>query len=706
MFASSLLIFQLLFSAFQFDFGESDIEKHIDQKILYLRQFSTEERIGFCNRNDSLSCKILFLETVSEASSPVDDLTQLLEKLDEKDRELGIYLLVTERWQDLPLEIMKGYIAQLSEQLSKNLYPIYLRKLYYTGRIKEFMEDYRQTKSPDLTQYYVTELLKKNPEEGFAYLRQIKVDFPESFYDTMAKTVENYSKKLSKKAVGEFRIWQLEYNYRKVRYKQAISLANGFYPNKKYSNSVDWRAHLYRAMSYSKRREHTKAEAIYRDLEKHWKNEELSLGDIYKFFIEYGYSESALVHNAKAIELYMTAYEFFLPNDEESASEFLYLAADIARLDRQWDESTRLFSLYISSFPGGRKIELASFLSFWISYKQNRLDDAKQRLDEIIAASHELSYDRQRANYWLARVLEKQNKSSESTAIFCDLATRFPASFYGAMAASRVKTFGFSCKEPEETQTDPGLLLDRESIPETGWITASICVNKPKLTNKILSNSLKNIENDGHEYDKLVASFAAKSVNNHILAANLMKSINRISDNSQKYFKLHYTIAFEEEILSHCDFYNVPPLFVFSIARQESLFDVGAISTSYAIGLLQLLPSTAQILANSEDYGTIETKNLQKPLTNIRFGVKYLSTLLKKFDRSIPLAAASYNAGEKRIEKWIKNNPDAELDEYIEDIPIFQTRNYVKKVVGNYAVYSYIFYDKVYDELEFKLPKK
>jgi len=122
---------------------------------------------------------------------------------------------------------------------------------------------------------------------------------------------------------------------------------------------------------------------------------------------------------------------------------------------------------------------------------------------------------------------------------------------------------------------------------------------------KMLNAVSKVINEKGDEIDRLTASYIAKTVDDHALAANLIKSISNFSGTSKEYFKLQYTIAFEEEILSHCDFYGVPPMFVFSIARQESLFNTGAVSASYAIGLLQILPTTAQLLANREDYGKI-----------------------------------------------------------------------------------------------------
>ena len=267
-----------------------------------------------------------------------------------------------------------------------------------------------------------------------------------------------------------------------------------------------------------------------------------------------------------------------------------------------------------------------------------------------------------------------------------------------------MKKGGVRCAESEVRESDKTKFHDDTMLPETEWIIAAMIATDKNMTTKVLRNTAKTIDSDGDEIDRLVASYAAKIVENHTLAANLLKSISNFSATSKEYFKLRYTVAFEEEILAHCDFYDVSPIFVFSIARQESLFDTSAISSSYAIGLLQLLPSTAQTLATRENYGKIEPKDLQKPLTNIRFGVKFLADLVKKFDGQVPLAAASYNAGPNRIKKWVENDPDREVDEFIEDIPIFQTRNYVKKVMTNYAVYHYIFYGKVYDGMNFKLP--
>ena len=704
MISSSIFILQLIFSSLVFDFSGSDIEKHIEQKIQYFQQFTREEKEAFCRSGDTFSCRILFFEALNskdKSQNPEDYLSYM----SDREKSTGLYLYATEKWEDISLEKLKGYLAILPENSAKNLYSVYLKKLYLSGNVKQFMEDYRQENSPTLTQFYVTELLRRDPESGLSYLRTLKISFPESVYDTFSKIVEQHSKKLANKAYSEFKIWSLEYNYRKVRYQQVIQMSSGWFPNKNYAKPYDWRAHLYRAMSYTKRREHTSAEAIYAKLEPFCANEELSGSDLYKFYSEYAYTEAALGKNEKAIDLYLTAYEHFKASDENAAGEFLYMAADMARLAGLLEDAEKYYKNFINSYPHSGKIEIARFLNFWIDYKRGKFSEAQKILSSIISATNEMSYDHQRATDWFARVADKLGEKEVAKEIYCELAEKIPASFYGSFAAGRVKSGNIECVKKEAENNGKTKFHDDTMLPETEWVVAAMVVSDKNLTTKVLKNAAKTIDSDGDEIDRLVASYAAKTVNNHTLAANILKSISNFSASSKEYFKLRYTVAFEEEILAHCDFYDVSPIFVFSIARQESLFDTSAISSSYAIGLLQLLPATAQTLATRENYGTIETKDLQKPLTNIRFGVRFLADLVKKFDGQIALAAASYNAGPNRIKKWIENDPERELDEFIEDIPIFQTRNYVKKVMTNYAVYHYIFYGKVYDGMDLKLPK-
>ncbi|HNW82461.1 MAG TPA: transglycosylase SLT domain-containing protein [bacterium] len=705
--AAGLLLLLFYGSSFELNFEGSNIEDHTDQKIHYYQQFTKEEQKSFCENGDPLACKILFLTTLNSRNADAEELEQYIDLAGPEHRSVGLYLYITEKWRDISIEKLKSYLGLLPEEYSLKLYDIYLKKLYFSGDKKAFMENYRQGKSEELTLLYIGELLKNNPSEALLYLRTLKVNFTGYFYDRIFAEIQKHSKKFSGDQSNEFKIWTIEYNYRKVRYGQTIQMIEKWFPKKKYSDRYEWRAHLFRAMTYTKKREHSKAEAIYGKLEEYKDNPELESGDLYNYFHEYGYSEGALGNNEKSILLYLEGFEYFINIDETSAAGFLYQAADMARLNKDWDESEKLFLSFISNFSQSGKVGIAKFLLFWINYKQNDLDDSKKYLSEIISETSETSYDYVRALYWYARVLEKKGDNDNAVDLFCKISGRFPASFYGSLAASRIKENGICCNnEMSENENNTAEFHEGPMIPETGWIVAALFDGENKVTGKVLRLTSRIIEEKGREIDRLTASYAAKKIGEHSMAAELLKSISNFSGNTKEYFKLQYNIAFEEEILTHCDFYGVHPMFVFSIARQESLFNTGAVSSSYAIGLLQLLPETAQLLANKEGYGKITADVLKKPLTNARFGIRFLSDLLKLFDGSIALSSASYNAGPGRIQKWIKNNPDAQIDEFIEDIPIFQTRNYVKRVMNNFAIYHYIFEGTVYDGVKFALPVK
>ena len=130
---------------------------------------------------------------------------------------------------------------------------------------------------------------------------------------------------------------------------------------------------------------------------------------------------------------------------------------------------------------------------------------------------------------------------------------------------------------------------------------------------------------------------------------------------------------------------------IYAIARQESHFDADAVSRSGARGLMQLMPGTAKEVAKQVGV-KYSSKRLADPAYNALLGSTYLATQLKRYDGSLVLAAAAYNAGGGNVNKWLKvfgdprkSNIDAVA--WIETIPFTETRKYVQRVMGNYMVY-------------------
>ena len=131
-----------------------------------------------------------------------------------------------------------------------------------------------------------------------------------------------------------------------------------------------------------------------------------------------------------------------------------------------------------------------------------------------------------------------------------------------------------------------------------------------------------------------------------------------------------------------------------AVIRQESAFDVKAVSSAGALGLMQLMPFTAKHVAK-----TLKTRFRPKDLTkdgnyNIQLGRAYLQELLEFFDQSYVLSIAAYNAGPDRVNQWIQQygdprDYDVDVVDWIETIPLSETRNYVQRVLENLQVYRH-----------------
>ncbi len=134
------------------------------------------------------------------------------------------------------------------------------------------------------------------------------------------------------------------------------------------------------------------------------------------------------------------------------------------------------------------------------------------------------------------------------------------------------------------------------------------------------------------------------------------------------------------------------PAFSLGIMRQESSFDVGAVSPSGARGLMQLMPPTASAVAKELGIlASVPTLTVDAS-HNIRLGTAYLQEMLTRFDNCLPLAAAAYNAGPHRVAQWLADNGDPrtgpiDMVDWIELIPVGETRNYVQRVTENVVMY-------------------
>jgi len=288
------------------------------------------------------------------------------------------------------------------------------------------------------------------------------------------------------------------------------------------------------------------------------------------------------------------------------------------------------------------------------------------------------SHDRWR--YWRARALEALDRTDDEygTADQLYLSLSKNRSFYGFLAADRA-----------------GVSYTLEYIPvEISQSTLLTVSNLPGLRRAKelwLKGDLKEAQ---AEWIFTIRELASDEL---VAAGELArqwgwynKGIHAmIAGNLWDHLSIRFPLAYEEQVFAVAENTNVAPDFIYAVARQESAFAENARSSAGAMGLMQLMPATARSTAKRNGIKH-SLQDLFDPLHNMELGSRYLNQLLEQYNGNRILAAAAYNAGPHRVNRWLGRNPqDVPFDVWIETIPFKETRGYVQNVLSFSVIYGY-----------------
>ncbi len=276
--------------------------------------------------------------------------------------------------------------------------------------------------------------------------------------------------------------------------------------------------------------------------------------------------------------------------------------------------------------------------------------------------------------YWHARALEMTNQRESAQTILHKLAkTR---TYYGFLASHQLaRPYPLLNQKIPVERSLIQAMAHRSAVQRARELYLIGRQNKAK--NEWLHITKKMTDKEKH---------AAAHVAMHWELANwailaLSKANNK--DNLALRFPLVYT----NHILEQASHHKIDPALILAITRQESAFVPHAKSPAGAMGLMQLVPSTAHMVARRKHIPFATSEDLLKPYTNIQLGSGYFKMMLDQHQNNAVLAAAAYNAGPGRIQKWMPSF-DMAADLWIETIPYKETREYVKNVLTYTAIYQ------------------
>lgn len=153
--------------------------------------------------------------------------------------------------------------------------------------------------------------------------------------------------------------------------------------------------------------------------------------------------------------------------------------------------------------------------------------------------------------------------------------------------------------------------------------------------------------------------------------------------------QLRFPVLHSKYILTAAEVNQIDPAWIFAVTRQESAFMPNARSAAGALGLMQLMPSTAQMIAKQQKLNLKHDNDIMHIDKNIRLGSRYLRMMLNEHQSNPVLATAAYNAGPGRVKRWLPEF-SMQADAWIESIPYKETRDYVKNVLTYTVIYQQI----------------
>jgi len=147
-----------------------------------------------------------------------------------------------------------------------------------------------------------------------------------------------------------------------------------------------------------------------------------------------------------------------------------------------------------------------------------------------------------------------------------------------------------------------------------------------------------------------------------------------------------FAIQYSDEIADAAEVYNLDPYLVAAVVKTESSYDPKAVSSAGAVGLMQLMPDTAEWITRLGGWEGVRNPELTNPSDSIQLGSCYLRYLLDYFGGDTMLALAAYNAGQGTVSEWVVAAGEDDLFG-LSDIQYEETRKFVEKVTHYRGVY-------------------
>lgn len=428
-------------------------------------------------------------------------------------------------------------------------------------------------------------------------------------------------------------------------------------------------------------------------------------------------------------QYYLGASRFALRNEAQTLAaineirrvvpDSPYIAALLFSLGRSYEKRNLLpqaatfYEQVARQFPAAPNADEAHFWLAWRAHEAKDYANAARLLSEHLALYGNTTENRGKAAFWAAVDAERAGDRNRAVALYRALQKRYGAGWYGINAERRASILVQTGAQALDPTKDATLAKTIAGLQD---ITRTVETLKEADRERLLKASqLATIALHQSAFNELEAARANATTsplinlriaqlyrqrNEPTAAINALKRAypdyaqTLPEEMPREAWEVFYPLNFWSAIKEQAKVHRLDPYYVAGLIRQETIFNPQARSHANAIGLMQLLPSTGQFVARKYGVGggRVAVADLYNPMINLQLGTGYLAQLVGEFGR-LEYVAAAYNGGPSRVARWLRERPNPEIEEWVESIPISETRLYVQGVYRNMRQYQ-----RLYDE--------
>jgi soluble lytic murein transglycosylase len=380
----------------------------------------------------------------------------------------------------------------------------------------------------------------------------------------------------------------------------------------------------------------------------------------------------------------------------------LMSAGNMYLLRKDYDKAIDYYREIHERFPDGNKAAYAHWKCAWLTYRQNRRDEAKKYFEEQVEfypGTNEVP----NAMYWRGRMAEDDRDYGVARAYYQRLSSRYRNYYYAVLARRRLTALPaapvavVACLSHVSSATalDPVSQIIVPPEDDLHYNRAKLLENAGMTD--LAVHELQAGSSSGPSWEMIEIAKIYTSGGEYYRALQALKRAISgyfamgVDELPSPYWQGLFPRPYWDALRSYSEANGLDPYLVASLIRQESEFNPSAISHANAYGLMQLLPRTGKGEAKKEGLSHYNTDSLLDPTTNIELGTHYFRSMVDHFGGQVEYALAAYNAGADRVEDWRASGNYRDVEEFVESIPFTETREYVQAIVRNAEVYKKVY---------------